>query len=108
MATAILGDYCRQELRERMGAAYSPRVYYNMPLAENGYGFLAFNIATESTHLSEIKTFINNIQPWEITAEEIKKAVLPLQTSWKSARNTNRFWQRTMLTELQSGLPVVK
>ena len=108
VATAILGDYCRQELRERMGAAYSPRVYYNMPLAENGYGFLAFNIATESTHLSEIKTFINNIQPWEITAEEIKKAVLPLQTSWKSARNTNRFWQRTMLTELQSGLPVVK
>lgn len=108
LAASVLQDYFRQELRENMGVTYSPQVYYQAPLSENGYGYLVFNLSTENKYISKIKEFVDNIKAWKITKEELKKARLPLQTSWKTMRNTNAFWQRYMQLEIKSGLPTIK
>ncbi len=108
LAASVLQDYFRRELRENMGVTYSPQVYYQAPLAENGYGYLAFNLSTENKYISQIKEFVGNIKAWKVTKEELKKARLPIQTSWKTMRNTNSFWQRYMQLEIKSGLPTIK
>lgn len=105
LAAASLRDKLRRDLRERMGASYSPSaVYRNMP-TENGFSLLQVEVGTDSAQAKDVAAYLENLAPWDITATELNRLSAPQITRWKSGRASSQYWQRLLAAELEMGLP---
>lgn len=105
LAAAALRDKLRRDLRERMGASYSPSaVYRNMP-AENGFSLLQVEVGTDNAQAKDVAAYLEHLAPWNITAAELNRLSAPLLTRWKSGRASSQYWQRLLAAELEMGLP---
>ena len=108
LAAATLRDKLRRDLRERMGASYSPSAFYrNMP-AENGYALLQIEVGTDNAQSGDVAAYLEQLTPWDIGATELDRLRAPLLTRWKSGRASSQYWQRTLTAELDMGLPFLQ
>ncbi|CAK7021547.1 MAG: hypothetical protein DESF_00890 [Desulfovibrio sp.] len=105
VAAAVLRDRLRRDLRERMGASYSPVAFYRTMPAENGYSLLQVEVATDNAQFEAVAAYLETLAPWEITGAELNRLRPPMLTRWKSGRASPQYWQRLLVSELVMGQP---
>ena len=98
----ILTDRIRTEIREKLGAAYSPYVSNQSSRAYEGYGKLQAVIQTDPEKVDMVVTEVKKIaadlaKPGAITPQDLKSAIDPTLTMIKDMRQENGYWLRSVL-----------
>ncbi len=108
LASSLLRDKLREEIREKMGAAYSPFAMYRSLPTEKGFGLLQLTIKTDIAHLEEVTNYVNNMKAWEVKQEDLDRLRLPMITAWKTSRANNAKWSRLFYAEVSQNYPYME
>lgn len=99
----IVSEKMREEIREKMGAAYSYSAHNNPSRAYRGYGiFFAQADVNPDETLSvaeKIKSIMAETAEKGITGEDLKRSADPLSTMIKDMLRNNKYWLNNVLTE---------
>ena len=98
----IITDRLREQIREKLGSAYSTFAFNRPSRAYPGYGILqaiAYIDPDESDMIiKEIKKIVSNIAKDGVTQDELSRAKEPTLTSIKDMLRKNSYWLDTVLT----------
>ncbi|GAB4334816.1 MAG: insulinase family protein [Desulfobulbaceae bacterium] len=98
---AVLGERLRLEIRERLGAAYSPQVYNHASRTAPGYGVLRAMLTVDPGHADELAARVRDTAAMMakngVTEEELKRSLEPVLTSIRDMMRTNRYWLQSVL-----------
>jgi zinc protease len=98
----IISDRFREQIREKLGSAYSSFAFNRPSRAYPGYGVLqamAYIDPNESDMIiKEIKKIVSNIAKNGVAQDELKRAKEPTLTSIKDMFRKNSYWLDTVLT----------
>jgi len=98
----IISDRLREQIREKLGSAYSTFAFNRPSKAYPGYGVLqamAYIAPNESDMIiKEVKKIVSNIEENGVTQDELKRAKEPTLTSIKDMFRKNGYWLDTVLT----------
>ena len=105
LAAALLRDKLRRDLRERMGASYSPSAFYRTMPNEDGYSLLQIDVHTNREQMGQVTEYLGALAPWKVSQQELDRLRLPMLTQVQTSRSNTQYWQRMLLTELATGFP---
>lgn len=92
----IVGDRLRLEVRERLGAAYSPGAQAESSQVFPGLGGLMIQAAGDPEKIGELVSacegVARSLATEGVTAEEVERLAKPIQKQLRDARRTNGFW----------------
>jgi len=98
----VFSERLREEIRERLGAAYSAYAYNSPSRAYDGYGVLKVVIPTDPGRvdevLQEVKRIATSMATEGVTEDELRRVVDPMVAGIKDMRRDNRYWLNTVLT----------
>ena len=98
----IISDRFREQIREKLGSAYSTFAFNRPSKAYPGYGVLqamAYVAPNESDMIiKEIKKILLNLAKDGVTQDELFRAKEPTLTSIKDMLRKNSYWLDTVLT----------
>jgi zinc protease len=100
--SAVFADRLRVEIREKLGAVYSPQVYNHSSRTEPGYGVLRAMLTVDPEQAEEVAAKVREVG--EIMAREgvseaeLTRALEPSLTSIKDMKQTNRYWMDSVMT----------
>jgi zinc protease len=98
----VFSERLRQQIREKLGASYSPHAFNQASRAYPDYGvFQAYvNLAPDQTDtvLAEVKAIAKDLATKGITVDELERSVDPILTSIKELRHTNGYWLNSVMT----------
>ena len=101
----ILSDRLRKEIREKLGASYSPRAGANGSEGLEGFGYLAANCvgkADATRELADISASLAAELAKEGTDEdELDRARKPLMAQMEKSKRDNSYWLGTVLSQSQ-------
>ncbi len=101
----ILSDRLRKEIREKLGASYSPNAGADGSEGLEGYGYLAAQCvgkAEDSKRLADIAAELAATLAKEGTEEdELERARKPLQAQLEKSKRDNSYWLGTVLAQSQ-------
>ena len=101
----ILSDRLRKEIREKLGASYSPNAGANGSEGLEGFGFLAAECvgkAEDTKRLADIAAELAATLGKEGTDEdELERARKPLQAQLEKSKRDNTYWLGTVLAQSQ-------
>jgi zinc protease len=99
---SVLDDRLRKQIREELGATYSPVVYNNSSRVDPGYGVLRSLMIVDPSRadmLSEkLKEVGAGLAADGVASEELERALEPVLTSIRDLVRTNRYWLGSVLT----------
>ncbi|MDP3285022.1 MAG: insulinase family protein [Desulfobacterales bacterium] len=99
----IVSEKIREEIREKMGAAYSYSAYNSPSRAYPGYGiFYTQAVVNPDEALlveGKIKEIVSGIVKKGISDEDLKRSADPILTRIKDMLRTNNYWLNNVLTE---------
>lgn len=108
LAAAVLRDKLREDIREKMGASYSPSIVYRVPVNENDYAILQIMIPTDNQNLAQVQEYVRDLQAFEVSQELLNRLRLPMFTSLESNKKNNTTWQRLVRSELIYDMPFIE
>lgn len=108
LAAALLRDKLRRDLRERMGASYSPSAFYRTMPNEGGYSLLQIDVHTNREQMGQVTQYLETLAPWTVSQQELDRLRLPMLTQIQTSRSNSQYWQRMLLTELATGYPYLE
>lgn len=98
----IFSDRLREELRERLGATYSPFAYNDPSRTYDGYGVMRAVVSVDpedaDTVVAAVKTIIADLNRDGVTPDELERAVKPTLNGIRDMRRENGYWLNTVLT----------
>ena len=98
---SVLDDRLRKQIREELGATYSPLVYNRSSRVDPGYGVLRSQMIvapSQATLLTEkLKEVGDRLGKEGISADELERALRPVLTSIRDMVRTNRYWLESVL-----------
>ncbi|MDH3346634.1 MAG: insulinase family protein [Desulfobulbaceae bacterium] len=99
---AILDDRLREEIREKMGATYSPVVFNRPSRVDHGYGVLHAYMLVEPSQASELMDKMTEVAG-ELAEDgarekELTRALKPIRSSVRDMLRTNPYWLRSVLS----------
>lgn len=98
----IVSERLREQIREKMGAAYSTWAFNRPSYAYRGYGVfqaMAYVSPNEETLLvNKVKKIVSDLIKIGITQDELHRAVAPSLTRIKDMLRKNGYWLNTVLT----------
>jgi len=98
---AVLDDRLRLEIREKLGAVYSPAVYSMPSKVAPGYGTIRAMMTgdpAQADFLAErAKEVAADIAERGVEEEELRRALEPSLTSIKDMLQTNRYWLESVM-----------
>lgn len=101
----ILSDRLRKEIREKLGASYSPNAGPDGSEGLDGYGFLAAQCvgkAEDTKKLADTATEIANLLARNGVEEgELDRALKPMQSQMEKMKRDNSYWLGTVLAQSQ-------
>ncbi|WP_193214840.1 M16 family metallopeptidase [Luteolibacter marinus] len=101
----ILSDRLRKEIREKLGASYSPRAGANGSEGLEDFGFVAANCigkADATQELADISAALGASLAEDGTDEdELDRARKPLQAQMDKSKRDNGYWLGTVLSQSQ-------
>lgn len=104
LLASILSDRMREEIREKLGGSYSPRAGA-APSQELEIGFLQAmaQVKPEETQkYGELMIALADQMAREgVTADELERALKPIQSSLAESRRSNSYWLNTVLSGSQ-------
>ena len=99
---AIMEDRLRVEIREKLGAAYSPDVFSMPSRVAPDYGVLRATLEVDPERTEELARNVlvvaRDLAKNGVKDEELRRALGPSLTSIKDMRKTNRYWLESVLT----------
>lgn len=100
--SSVFDDRLRVEIREKLGAAYSPVVYNQSSRVAPGYGVLRAILTVDPRQVRLVAERVRevgaNLAVSGITEEELQRALEPTLTSIKDMVRTNRYWLQSVLS----------
>lgn len=108
LAATLLRDKLRRELRENMGASYSPSAVYRTMPSEAEYAMLQVEVHTNKAQLGKVADYLSSLTPWNVSQQELDRLRLPLLTQVQTSRNNAQYWQRMLLSELATNQPYLE
>jgi zinc protease len=97
----IFSEKIREQVREKLGAAYSPDVTSRPSRAYEHFGTLDATIETDPANvdqvLAEVKKIAKDLSEKGVAEEDLKRALDPLLTRLKDMRRENGYWLNTVL-----------
>lgn len=97
----IFSDKLRREVREKLGASYSPQVYNVSSRIYDGYGVLQAILIVDPSQIEMLRKVVLQIagELWQgtISETELENAKGPMLTSLKDMVRTNRYWLQSVL-----------
>lgn len=100
--SSIFDDRLRVEIREKLGAAYSPAVYNQSSRVAPGYGVLRAILTVDPRQMQlvaeKVREVGSSLAVSGITEEELHRALEPTLTSIKDMMRTNRYWLQSVLS----------
>ncbi|MCR6631887.1 MAG: insulinase family protein [Magnetospirillum sp.] len=109
LLAAAINDRLREQVREELGAAYSPSARYRHDVTLGGFGMFQMSVKTENALLDAVRAAArrvaadlarDGVAPG--TAERLRA---PMVAEWTKARALNRYWQRQVELESLRRLP---
>ena len=98
----VFSERLRKQIREKLGAVYSPFAYNRPSRAYPDYGiFSAFiHVDPEKTDLiqREVKKIISDLAQKEVGEKELARAIGPTLTGIKDMQRNNGYWLNTVLS----------
>jgi zinc protease len=99
---AVLNDRLRLEIREKLGAAYSPTVYNQPSRVVPGFGVLRAMMTVDPDRAGELAERVvavaTDLAQNGVREEELRRSLGPSLTSIKDMMKTNRYWLESVLT----------
>lgn len=108
LAASALRDKLRRDLRESMGASYSPSAIYRTMPTEADYAMLQVEVHTNKAQLDKVADYLSSLTSWEISQQELDRSRLPMLTQVQNSRTNAQYWQRMLLSELATGQPYLE
>jgi zinc protease len=98
----VFSDRLREELRERLGATYSPYAFNDPSRTYDGYGLMQAVVSIDpedaDTVTGAIRKIIADLNQNGVTAEELERALKPTINGIRDMRRKNGYWLNTVLT----------
>lgn len=98
----IFSDRLREEIREKLGATYSPAAFNMASRTYPGYGMLqaviTVNPQQSEAVVSAVKEIAASLASDGATADELDRVLLPTLNSIKDMRQQNNYWLDIVLT----------
>jgi len=102
MLSTVFDDRLRVEIREKLGAVYSPVVYNQSSRIVPGYGVLRTILTVDPQQvqlvMKKVREVGSSLAVSGITEDEMKRALEPTLTSIKDMMRTNRYWLQSVLS----------
>ncbi len=102
LLSRVLSERLRENIREKLGASYSPYVYSDPSLAFDGYGILHAVIAGRVEEIdlirSGVKEIVSDIVEEGVNEKELELARKPVLNHIKDMRRTNSYWLNSVLS----------
>ncbi|RPH49901.1 MAG: insulinase family protein [Desulfobacteraceae bacterium] len=99
----IVSEKMREEIREKMGAAYSYSAYNNPSRAYPGYGIFYAQAAVNPDEVliveEKIKKIVSETAGKGVVMEDLKRSADPILTMIKDMLRSNKYWLNNVLTE---------
>jgi zinc protease len=101
----ILSDRLREEIREKLGASYSPNAGASGSEGLEGFGYLAAECsgkAEDAKRLADIATQLAaTLSKGGIAGDDLERARKPLQSQLEKSKRDNSYWLSTVLAQSQ-------
>ncbi|MGC4016062.1 MAG: insulinase family protein [Luteolibacter sp.] len=101
----IYGDRLREEIREKLGASYSPGAKANGSDALIDYGFLMGNATAKPEDVERLngvmRDLADKLAKEGATADELDRAKKPVLASLEKTNRDNSYWLGTVLSQSQ-------
>jgi zinc protease len=101
LLAGILADRLREQVREELGAAYSPDAFHHASRTYKGYGSLETHIIVApkviDTIVDVVRHIASDLAAGGVAAGELERARRPLMTRIKEMRRRNDYWLRMVL-----------
>jgi zinc protease len=98
----IVSERLREQIREKLGAAYSTFAFNRPSRAYPGYGVFQARVyigpEESGAIVKEVKEIVSGIAEDGITQDELNRAKKPTLTSIKDLRQKNDYWLDTVLS----------
>jgi zinc protease len=100
--STVFDDRLRLEIREKMGAVYSPAVYNRSSRVAPGYGVLKAILTVDPIQADEVAERVRQVgftlAAEGVTGDELNRALEPTLTSIKDMMRSNRYWLQSVLS----------
>ncbi|MBT8338990.1 MAG: insulinase family protein [Desulfatitalea sp.] len=97
----IFSERLRVDIREKLGAVYSPYAYHRAHRAYEGFGYMQavfiIDPAQVDTIISEVHQITRNLATHGIDPDEMQRILDPILTNIKDLRQTNSYWLNSVL-----------
>ncbi|MCX6866170.1 MAG: insulinase family protein, partial [Verrucomicrobia bacterium] len=102
----ILGDRLREEIREKLGASYSPNAGVSGSDALEGMGYILSESIGKPADLEllldTMRDLADQLATHGATADELDRALKPTLSQLEKSRRDNQYWLATVMSESQS------
>ncbi len=102
VVASVLDDRLRKQIREELGATYSPVVYNNSSRVDPGYGVLRSRMIVDPSRADMLTQKLIEVGAGlaaeGVSGEELERALEPVLTSIRDMVRTNRYWLGSVLT----------
>ncbi len=99
---SVLDDRLRKQIREELGATYSPVVYNRASRVDPGYGVLRSQMIVAPGQAEMLKEKLKEVgadlAAEGVSAAELERALEPALTSIRDMVRTNRYWLGSVLS----------
>ena len=100
--SAIISDRLREQIREKLGAAYTTFAFNRPSRVYPGYGVLQARAYVDPQEadglIKNIKKILSDLVKDGLTRDELHRAIAPSLTSIKDMLRKNTYWLDTVLT----------
>lgn len=97
----IVSERLREQVREKLGSAYSTYAFNNPSRAYPGYGVFQIMVHVDPAEadmiVNAVKQLIADLAAGDIPQSELSRAVEPTLTSIKDMKRKNGYWLNTVL-----------
>ncbi len=98
---AVLNDRLRVDIRQELGATYSPRVFSRPSRVHDGFGLMISSLTADpdqAEFLAEkIREIASVLSREGVNEDELRRALEPTLTSIRDMQRTNRYWLESVL-----------
>ncbi len=102
----ILTDRLREEIREKLGASYSPSAGASGSDALDGFGFVLSQSVGKPDDLEKLLTTMreqaDNLATKGATADELDRALKPTLSQLEKSLRDNKYWLATVMCQSQA------
>jgi zinc protease len=99
---AVLNDRLRVDIRQELGATYSPRVFSRPSRVHAGFGLMISSLTADPDQAeflaAKIREIASALTREGVNEDELRRALEPTLTSIRDMQRTNRYWLESVLT----------